>query len=125
MEFLEVSKQLLSRAHDRLGTRPADGEGGAGAVGGGTGNAVSNAENIPATPSASSGGPGAGGGGAGAGGLPARPSTAGGSIPAGTLAENQNRRWLEEMDIGYRSLVTDIHPYIKDICDIAQFLESK
>lgn len=71
--------------------------------------------NVESTPTPNLGRPtttasSAGGGGGGSGG----PVT----------AENQNRRWLEEMDIGYRSLISDIYPYLKDVCDIGQLIET-
>ena len=48
------------------------------------------------------------------------PTLIGGGNGGAVTAENQNRRWLEEMDIGYRSLISEIYPYLKDICDIGQ-----
>jgi hypothetical protein len=111
LEFLSTSRQLLGKAHDRLigrsdSTSEQLGSLGSTGSGNGDGNGTSTATLVGAgRPNPAAAGGGANGVGSGSG-----PVT----------AENQNRRWLEEMDIGYRSLISEIHPYLKDICDIGQ-----
>ena len=39
--------------------------------------------------------------------------------------ENTNKIWLTEMNKGYEILVNSIYPFLKDICEIDQFITIK
>jgi len=115
VDFLSALKLLLLKAHDRLVPRSdnsltsADGNPSNSSNINGESNS-SGSESTPLTPGGVAGG---------------KPSNA---IPAAnnaaSQAEVQNRRWLEEMDNGYRNLVNAIYPYIRELCELEAFLDN-